>query len=172
VSRAQLLDDQGEGQHPPSDSQVEDSESEDESQAAQEDESDTSEPAQRQPDVVQTMNQARLEDQRKGLAVSRQLVRIVGPFSYSDLTIWSPSRCGSHSLMPGFVFKRLSQPQTFSLHTQNSTPPLEQTSTRDALHGLLDEALLLTEDLFQLQEVRSSASAPVLRLRRRPPAST
>jgi protein AATF/BFR2 len=40
---------------------------------------------------------------------------------------------------------------------------VEQSSTRDAIHALLEEALLLSEDLFQLQEVRSSASAPVLR---------
>ena len=88
MSRAQLLDnDEGEEQLPPSDSQVEDSESGDESQAAQEDESDTSEPTQQQPDVAQTMNQTRLEDQKKGLAVSRQLVRIFSPFSYNDLTL-------------------------------------------------------------------------------------
>jgi hypothetical protein len=46
VSRTQLLEnDQDDEQSPPSDSRVEDSESEDESQVAQEDESDTSEPA-------------------------------------------------------------------------------------------------------------------------------
>lgn len=73
VSRAQLLDDddddEGEEQSPPSDSQVED-----ESLAAQEDESDTSELTQQQLRVAQTVNQTRLEDQKKGLAVSRQLV--------------------------------------------------------------------------------------------------
>ena len=85
VSRAQLLEDDNDD--PPSDSRVEDSESEDESR---ENESDTSQPTlqQQEPrlDVAQTMNQTRLEDQKKGLAVSRQLVRLVGRFSYNGLT--------------------------------------------------------------------------------------
>ena len=89
VSRAQLLgnDEGDDGQSPPSDSQAEDTESEDESQAAQEDKSDTSEPTlqqqELQPDVAQTINQTRLEDRKKGLAVSRQLVRLVRQFSYN-----------------------------------------------------------------------------------------
>jgi len=33
---------------------------------------------------------------------------------------------------------------------------VENTSTHNAIHALLDEALLLSEDLFQLQQVRSS----------------
>jgi len=79
VSRTQLLggDDDGE-QSPPSDSQVEDSESENENQAAQEDASDSPEfVPQKEPQsgIAQTINQARQEDQKKGLAVSRQLVR-------------------------------------------------------------------------------------------------
>lgn len=79
MSRAQLVDNgEEEGESLPSDSPVEDSESDDRSQATQEDESDVAEPGPRQnsqPDVGQTMNQARQEDQKKGLAVSRQLVR-------------------------------------------------------------------------------------------------
>lgn len=80
VSRAQLLenDDDGEQEH---------SESEDETQAAQEDESDASESTMQQQeprsDVAQTMNQMYLEDQKKGLAVSRQLVRL----SVSSVTV-------------------------------------------------------------------------------------
>jgi len=31
---------------------------------------------------------------------------------------------------------------------------VEQTATQDAIHALLDQALLLSEDLFQLQQVR------------------
>jgi len=88
VSRAQLLE--NDNDDPPSDSQVEDSESEDESQATQEGESDTSEPTlqQQEPqmDVAQTITQTRLEDQKKGLAVSRQLVRLASRFSYNGLT--------------------------------------------------------------------------------------
>ena len=34
---------------------------------------------------------------------------------------------------------------------------VEKTSTQDAIHAMLDEALLLSEDLFQLQQVRSFA---------------
>jgi beta-phosphoglucomutase-like phosphatase (HAD superfamily) len=75
VSRTQLLEnDQDDEQSPPPDSRVEDSESEDETQVAQEDESDTSEQQEPQPGVAQTVNQTRLEDKKKGLAVSRQLV--------------------------------------------------------------------------------------------------
>jgi len=81
VSRTQLLDgDDDEEQSPPSDSQVEDSESESESQAAQEDISDTLESIpQKEPQsrITHTINQTRQEDQKKGLAVSRQLVRLV-----------------------------------------------------------------------------------------------
>lgn len=87
MSRAQLLDGDDDEQSPPSDSQVEDSESEDESQVAQEDESDAPEPTLQQPDVAQTINQTRLEDQKKGLAVSRQLVRLVSPFSHNSLIL-------------------------------------------------------------------------------------
>ena len=89
VSRAQLLgNDEGDDeQSPPSDSQAEDLESENESQAAQEDKSDTSEPTLRrqelEQDAAQTINQTRLKDQKKGLAVSRQLVRLVRQFSYN-----------------------------------------------------------------------------------------
>lgn len=92
VSRAQLLDNDDDGeQSPPIDSQVEDSESDNESQAAQEDgESDALEPDLRQEaprvDVAQTINQTRQEDRKKGLAVSRQLVRLAGPSSYNNLT--------------------------------------------------------------------------------------
>lgn len=91
VSRAQLLEnDEDDEQSPPSDSQVEDSESEDESQAAQEEEPDTSGPTlqqqESQPDVAQTINQTRPDDQKKGLAVSRQLVRLVSLLSYNGLT--------------------------------------------------------------------------------------
>jgi hypothetical protein len=88
VSRAQLLDDD---QSPPSDSQVED-----ESQASQEDEPETQEDRpetpessprpEPQPDFAQTMNQTRQEDQKKGLAVSRQLVRLADLFSHYYLT--------------------------------------------------------------------------------------
>ena len=98
VSRAQLLgNDEGDEQSPPSNSQAEDSESEDESQAAQEDKSDTSEPTlqrqELQSDAAQTINQTRLEDQKKGLAVSRQLVRLLSDssatimVSLSDLSV-------------------------------------------------------------------------------------
>lgn len=88
VSRAQLLDDDDE-QSLPSDSPVEDSESDDQSQNTQEGESDipeTSPQPRSRPDVVQTMSQARQDDQKKGLAVSRQLVRYVHPFSEIHLT--------------------------------------------------------------------------------------
>lgn len=89
MSRAQLLADIDE--HPPlSDSQPEDSESDDQSRASQEDESDTAEPSPRQapqPDVAQTLNQTRQDDQKKGLAVSRQLVRSVHSFDGSYLTL-------------------------------------------------------------------------------------
>jgi len=84
VSRAYLLNDDEDEHSSPADSQVEDSESDDESQPAQEDdESDTPEP---QVDVPQTINHTRQEDQKKGLAVSRQLVRLASPFSYINLT--------------------------------------------------------------------------------------
>ena len=78
VSRTQLLDDEDDDeQSPPSDSQVEDSESDDEVQ--EEEPSDTPESTlhqQQEPqaDFTQTINQTRQEDQKKGLAVSRQLV--------------------------------------------------------------------------------------------------
>lgn len=88
VSRAQLLADIDE-QPPLSDSQAEDSESDDQSQVSQENESDTAEPSPRQgvqPDVAQTLNQTRQDDQKKGLAVSRQLVRSVYPFGDAYLT--------------------------------------------------------------------------------------
>ena len=80
MSRTQLLDgDDDDEQSPPSDSQVEDSESENESQAAQEDVLDTPESAtQKEPQlsIAQTINRTHQEDQKKGLAVSRQLVRL------------------------------------------------------------------------------------------------
>ena len=38
---------------------------------------------------------------------------------------------------------------------------VELTSARDDIHALLDEALLLSEDLFQLQEVRTFTLRPV-----------
>ena len=60
--------------------------------------------------------------------------------------------------------KALTASNLLPSHAEISSLP----STQDALHALLDEALLLSEDLFQLQEVRSSASAPALRLRRPP----
>ena len=88
VSRIQLLD--GDGQSLPSDSQVEDSESDDEGQVAQERASDTPEPTSRQehqPDAAQTINQTRQEDRKKGLAVSRQLVRPVYQFSRNHLML-------------------------------------------------------------------------------------
>jgi len=88
-----LLDDDSDDQDEQSfssDSQVEENtESEDKSQLAQEDELDTPQPApqqEHQPDVAQTISQARQQDQKKGLAVSHQLVRLVYPFSYSHLT--------------------------------------------------------------------------------------
>ena len=66
MSRAQLLDDDEQASLPSDSHQVEDSESDDQ------EESDTAQP---QPDVVQSITQARQEDRKKGLAVSRQLVR-------------------------------------------------------------------------------------------------
>ena len=78
VSRTQLLDDEDDDeQSPPSDSQVEDSESDDEVQ--EEEPSDTPESTLHQQqgphaDAAQMINQTRQEDQKKGLAVSRQLV--------------------------------------------------------------------------------------------------
>jgi len=92
VSRAQLLNDREES--PPSDSQGEDSESDDESQAAKGSELDTPEPVTQQvpqPDVVQTINQTRQEDQKKGLAVSRQLVRLFYLFTIRAATTISHS---------------------------------------------------------------------------------
>jgi len=89
VSRTQLLDDDDE-QSPPSDSQVEVSELENQSQVAQEDVSDTTQSApQKGPrlDIAQTINQTRQEDQKKGLAVSRQLVRLVLQSSHNRLTL-------------------------------------------------------------------------------------
>ncbi|KAF9648879.1 TRAUB-domain-containing protein, partial [Thelephora ganbajun] len=132
VSRAQLLDDgDDEEQSPPSDSQAEDSESEDESQAAQEIESDSSEP---QPDAAQTVNQARQEDQKKGLAVSRQL------------SLWE-------SLLDARIRfqKALSASNHLPSHPDFNLL-VEKTSTQDVVHALLNEALLLSEDLFRLQE--------------------
>lgn len=88
MSRTQLLDD--DEQSPPSDSQVGDSESDDESQAAREVESDIPEPTpKREPQqgITQTINQSRQEDQKKGLAVSRQLVRLAYRFSRNHLTL-------------------------------------------------------------------------------------
>ena len=88
MSRTQLLN--GDGQSLPSDSQVEDSESDDEGQVAQERASDTPEPTSRQelqPDAAQTINQTRQEDRKKGLAVSRQLVRPVYQFSRNHLML-------------------------------------------------------------------------------------
>ena len=80
VSRTQLLDSDDEDQQSlPSDPQVEDSESENEGQAAQEDISGTPESVpQEEPQsgIAQTINQTRQEDRKKGLAVSRQLVRL------------------------------------------------------------------------------------------------
>lgn len=88
MSRTQLLDD--DEQSPPSDSQVGDSESDDESQATREVESDIPEPTPKrepQQDITQTINQSRQEDQKKGLAVSRQLVRLAYRFSRNHLTL-------------------------------------------------------------------------------------
>ena len=93
MSRTQLLDgddDDDDEQSPPSDSQVEDSESESESQAAQEDISDTPESIpQKEPQsrITHTINQTRQEDQKKGLAVSRQLVRLAYRFNHNHLTL-------------------------------------------------------------------------------------
>ncbi|KAF9786508.1 apoptosis-antagonizing transcription factor [Thelephora terrestris] len=136
VSRTQLLADVDE-QPPLSDSQVEDSESDDQSQASQEDESDTSEPSPRlvpQPDAAQTLNQTRQDDQKKGLAVSRQL------------SLWE-------SLLDARIRfqKVLAASNLFPSHAEFDSL-VEQTSTQDAIHALLDETLLLSEDLFQLQE--------------------
>ena len=77
MSRAQLLDDDDDHSLP-SDSQVEDSESNDQSRETEEGESDIPEPSpypRPQPGIIQTINQVRQDDQKKGLAVSRQLVR-------------------------------------------------------------------------------------------------
>ena len=87
VSRTQLLDDDGQS---PSDSEVEDPESEDENRVAQIPASDSPEPAPQQEaqlDVAQTMSQTRQDDQKKGLAVSRQLVRPVYHFSHNNLML-------------------------------------------------------------------------------------
>lgn len=90
MSRAQLLSDDDE-QLPPSDSQVEDSESDDQGQVSQEEKSDTGAGLPQEPrlDVSQTLNETRQEDRKKGLAVSRQLVRYVYPFSNNYLMLWS-----------------------------------------------------------------------------------
>ena len=57
--------------------------------------------------------------------------------------------------------KALTASNCLPAHT-DFVPLVEKTSTRDAIHDLLDEALLLSEDLFELQQVRSFASAPAL----------
>lgn len=90
MSRAQLVDNDDE-RSLPSDSQVEDSEPDDRSQATREDESDAAqEPSPRQkhqPNIAQTVNQARQDDRKKGLAISRQLVSDVCPFCENHLTL-------------------------------------------------------------------------------------
>lgn len=89
MSRAQLLDDDGE-QSLPSDSEDGGSELDNESHTSREDESDTTESSSQlepQPDVAQAVNQTRQEDRKKGLAVSRQLVRPVYLFNNNRLTL-------------------------------------------------------------------------------------
>lgn len=88
MSRAQLLDND-DLQSSPSDSQPDDDESE-LGDRNQKDGSDTAEqdPQQLpQPGVAQALNQTRQEEQKKGLAVSRQLVRRVPPFSNNPLML-------------------------------------------------------------------------------------
>jgi len=158
VSRAQLLTDREESL--PSDSQFDDSESDDgEVQATQGSELDTPEPITRQepqPDVAQTINQTRQEDQKKGLAVSRQLVRrfFISVQSQPSHTLVIQSLW--ESLLDARIRfqKALTASNLVPSHAEFESL-VDEPSARDAIHVLLDEALLLSQDLFQLQEVRS-----------------
>jgi hypothetical protein len=167
VSRAQLLDDD---QSPPSDSQVED-----ESQASQEDESETQEEQTGDPRVLSTPRASarfRPDDESNAPGGSEE-----GPrrFSPARTTCRSVQPLLSHILISQSLWeslldarirfqKALTASNRLPSHTEFDSL-VEQTSTQDAIHGLLDEALLLSEDLFQLQEVRSlalsSSSAPL-----------